>query len=208
MSNATLSQKGHNMKIGQCVVWTFIIGAAITFSFPAFSQDAEMQQALKALDEALPGRLMHNPYNLQWESRGPNQKIKVINAKGTPTGKALSAKISKKSNKPWDIVVSTEIEDGVKSGETVKTFFWARTKKPRKGIDTADVVLFVGRNNEPYDNIISEDIKPGAEWQLMSATGTAKSDFKTGSLKAEFQLGRAAQTVEFGPIYVTNLSTP
>ena len=42
----------------------------------------------------------------------------------------------------------------------------------------------------------------------MSATGTAKSNFKADSIKAEFQLGRAAQTVEFGPIYVTNLSTP
>ena len=91
------------MKIGQCVVWAFIMGAAITFSFPAFSQDAEMQQALKALDEALPGRLMHNPYDLHWESRGPNQKIKVINTNGTPTGKALSAKTSKKGKEPWDL---------------------------------------------------------------------------------------------------------
>lgn len=196
------------MTFRQSIIWALIMGAAISFSSVAFSQDVEMQEALKALDDALPGTLMHNPYDLQWGSRGPNQKIKVIEAKGTPTGKALSAKIAKKAHKPWDIVVTTEIEDGLKSGEIVKAYFWARTKKARKGMDTADVVLFVGRNDEPYDYIISEDIKPGAEWQLMSATGTAKSDFEADSIKAEFQLGRAAQTVEFGPIYITNLSTP
>ena len=196
------------MKIGHSTIWALIMGASISFSPAAFSQEAELQQALKALEDALPGKLMHNPYDLQWDSRGPNQKIKVINTNGTPTGKALSAKISKKSKKPWDIIVSTEIEEGVKSGESIKVYFWARTKKARKGMDTADVVLFVGRNSEPYDYIISKDIKPGLEWQLMSATGTAKSNFKADSIKAEFQLGRAAQTVEFGPIYVTNLSTP
>ena len=42
----------------------------------------------------------------------------------------------------------------------------------------------------------------------MSASGIAKSDFKADSIKAEFQLGRAAQTLEIGPIYVTNLSAP
>lgn len=196
------------MKIGQSVIWALIMGASISFSSAAFSQDAEIQQALKALDDALPGTLMHNPYDLEWGARGPNQKTTVINTKGTPTGKALSAKISKKGNNPWDIVVGTEIKEGVKSGETVKAYFWARTKKAPKGIDTADVVLFVGRNDEPYDFIISEDIKPGAEWNLMSATGIAKSDFKADSIKAEFQLGRAAQTLEIGPIYITNLSKP
>ena len=196
------------MKFRQSIIWALIMGTAFSFSPAAFSQDAELEQALKALDDALPGTLMHNPYDLQWGTRGPNQKTKVIDAKGTPTGKALSAKISRRTSKPWDTVVTTEIEDGVKSGETVKAYFWARTKKARKGMETADVVLFVGRNDEPYDFIISEDIKPSTDWQLMSATGIAKSDFKADSIKAEFQLGRAAQTLEIGPIYVTNLSAP
>ena len=196
------------MKFGQSIIYAIIMGASLSFSSPALSQDAEMEQALKALEDALPGTLMHNPYDLQWNSRGPNNKIKVVDAKETPTGKAMSAKITKKANKPWDIVVTTEIKEGVKSGETVKAYFWTRTKKARKGMETADITLFVGRNDEPYDYIISENIKPGADWELLSVTGTAKSDFKTDTIKAEFQLGRAAQTVEIGPIYVTNLSTP
>lgn len=196
------------MKFGQSVIGALILGATLSFSPAAFSQDAATEQALEALDAALPGSLMHNPYDLQWDSRGPNKKIKVVDAEGTPTGKALSAKITKKANKPWDIVVTTEIKEGVKSGDTVKAYFWARTKKARKGMDTADITLFVGRNDEPYDYIISENIRPGAEWKLLSAEGTAKSDFNTDSIKAEFQLGHGAQTVEIGPIYVTNLSTP
>lgn len=196
------------MKFGQSEITTLIIGATIIFSPTAFAQDAEMAQALKTLDDALPGTLMHNPYDLQWNARGPNKKIKVVTAEGPPTGKALRAKVTRRANKPWDIVVTTEIEDGVKSGDTVKAYFWARTKKPRKGMDTADITLFVGRNDEPYDYIISENITPGTEWELLSVSSTAKSDFKKDSIKAEFQLGRAAQTVEIGPIYVTNLSSP
>lgn len=196
------------MKFGQSVITTLIIVASIIFSPTAFAQNAEMAQALKTLDDALPGTLMHNPYTIQWDSSGPNKKIKVVTAEGIPTGKALSAKITKKANKPWDIVVRTEIEEGIESGETIKAFFWARTKKARKGMDTAHVTLFVGRNDEPYDHIIAEEIKPGTEWQLLSATGTAKSDFKDNTIKAEFQLGIAAQTVEIGPIYITNLSKP
>lgn len=196
------------MKFGQSVITALILGSAISFSSAAFSQDTEMSQALKALDTALPGTLLHNPYELQWDSRGPNKKITIIDADGTPTGKALSAKIKKKADKPWDIVVTTEIRDGVKKGDEIKAFFWARTKKARKGMDTAHITLFIGRNVEPYDYIISEEIKPGNEWKLLSATGTAKSDFKEDTIKAEFQLGSAAQTIEFGPIYVTNLSQP
>ena len=195
------------MKFKLSMITSLIIGASISFSPVTFAQDAEMAQALKALDDALPGTLMHNPYDLQWDAVGQNKKIKVVAAEGTPTGKALSARVKKKANKPWDIVVKTEIEGGVKTGDSIKAFFWVRTQKARKGMDTADVTLFIGRDSEPYDYIISETIKPGTEWKLLSATGTAKSDFKDNSIKAEFQLGIAAQTVEIGPIYVTNLST-
>ena len=70
------------MKIGQTAILALVMGASTSFSPAASSQDAEVQQALKALEDALPGRLMHNPYDLQWDSRGLNQKIKFITSKG------------------------------------------------------------------------------------------------------------------------------
>jgi len=196
------------MKISQFIVTGLLFTVAIVNSPPSISQDTEMAQALKAIEDALPGSLMHNPLALDWETTGQKAKMKVVDADGPPTGKALSAKVSKKAKNPWDVAVRTQIEDGITPGDTIKAYFWARTKKAPKGMETADITLFIGRNEEPYDFVIAEEIKPSTEWKLLSATGTAKTDFKKDSIKAEFQLGRAAQTVEFGPIYVTNASNP
>ena len=196
------------MKISKYIIIGILISVTIANSPTSLSQDTVMAQALKAIEDALPGTLMHNPLALDWETSGQKAKMKVISADGPLTGKALSAKVSKKAKNPWDVTVRTQIENGIKSGDTIKAFFWARTKKAPKGMETADITLFIGRNEEPYDFVIAEEIKPSTEWKLLSATGTAKTDFKKDSIKAEFQLGRAAQTVEFGPIYVTNASNP
>lgn len=110
-------------------------GAIIALSTPTFAQDTE--QALKALEDALPRTLIHNPYELEWVSRGPNKKIKVIDAPEMSTGKALSAKIKKKSNKPWDVTVFTEIAGAVEAGEKIEAHFYARTAKPRAGQDNS-----------------------------------------------------------------------
>lgn len=177
---------------------------ALSLSAPAsFAQD--MDAVLKALDDALPGSLMHNPLEMDWQKRGSDLKTKVVKAEALPSGQAISARVKKRQEKPWDTVIGIEVEQGVKKGETVQVHFWARTKKPAAGKDTANIVLFVGRNAEPYDNILSEDITPGEEWKLMSVKGVAESDFKAGSIKAEYQLGKSSQTVEFGPIYVSTL---
>ena len=178
-------------------------GAIIALSTPTFAQDTE--QALKALEDALPGTLIHNPYELEWVSRGPNKKIKVIDAPEMSTGKALSAKIKKKSNKPWDVTVFTEIAGAVEAGEKIEAHFYARTAKPRAGQDTATTVLFIGRNEEPYDYIISEEIKPSKEWKLHTVRGIAQKGYSENSIKAEYQLGQGSQTIEFGPIYISKL---
>jgi len=148
------------MKIRKFIITGLLISVAMTNSPMSHSQDAEMAQALKAIEDALPGTLMHNPLTLDWDTSGPKAKMKVVSADGPPTGKALSAKVSKKAKNPWDVAVRTQIEDGIASGETIKAYFWARTKKAPKNMETADVTLFIGRNEEPYDFVISEDIKP------------------------------------------------
>lgn len=194
------------MKIKFPMISVVIFGTIISLSSSAFAQDVE--QALKALDDALPGKLIHNPYKIKWDTRGPNKKIKIVDAPTLSTGKALSAKIKRKANKPWDVVVFTDIEGEVKSGEKVEAHFYARTKTPRTGQDTATITLFIGRNEEPYDNIISEDIRPSKEWKLHTVSGIAKRNYDKGTIKAEYQLGQGAQTVEFGPIYVSSLGQP
>ncbi|MBC6403644.1 MAG: carbohydrate binding domain-containing protein [Hyphomonadaceae bacterium] len=180
-----------------------IITAGLCLSATAGAQDSDA--ALKALDDALPGDLLHNPLDLEWEKRGNDLRTKIVDAEGPPSGRAVRVEVKKRQTRPWDSVIYTEIEDGVKKGETVQAYFWVRTDKAAAGRDTADIILFVGRNEEPYDYIISEDITPGEDWKLSSLSGVAGADFPSGELKVEYQLGRSKQTIEIGAVYVSTL---
>ena len=180
---------------------SLLVGTMMFASLPANAQDT----ALQALDDALPGELLHNPFDLKWETKGNDIRAKMVDAEALTSGNAISVRIRKKQQRPWDSSLSVEIPEPVSKGEEIQVFFYARTKKPAAGKDTANVSMFVGRNEEPYDYILSEDILPGTEWELMNVTGVADADYPADSLKVEYQLGRAAQTVEFGPVYVSSL---
>jgi len=171
-------------------------------SMPSFAQDLEA--ARQAIEDALPGTLIHNPLAVEWESRGDDKKIKIIKAE-TSTGQALSARVKKRKQKPWDVVVSFDLDDGVKAGEQLEMHFFARTKKAASGKETAEFTTFVGRNKEPYDNVISETVAPSEEWEMLTLKRTAEKDIPAGQLKVEYQIGQHAQTIEFGPVYVSNL---
>jgi len=169
---------------------------------PSIAQDLEA--ARQAIEDALPGTLIHNPLAVEWESRGDDKKIKIIKAE-TSTGQALSARVKKRKQKPWDVVVSFDLDDGVKAGEQLEMHFFARTKKAASGKETAEFTAFVGRNKEPYDNVISETVAPSEEWEMLTLKRTAEEDIPAGQLKVEYQIGQHAQTIEFGPVYVSNL---
>jgi hypothetical protein len=182
---------------------SLLAASTIMFAFPAQAQDADA--ALQALDDALPGALMHNPFDLEWDAKGNDLKTKVVKAEAMSSGQAISARLKKKQPKVWDSNVSIQIPDAINKGEGVQIFFYVRTAKPAAGLETGNISLFVGRNEEPYDYIISEDVFPADEWKLMNLTGDAGTNYPAGTLKVEYQLGNAAQTVEFGPVYVSNL---
>lgn len=179
--------------------------AASTMMLATTAQAQDADAALQALDDALPGALMHNPFDLKWDSKGNDLKTKVVTAEAMTSGQAISARLKKKQPKVWDSNLSIQIPEAVNKGEEIQIFFYVRTEKPATGRDTGNIVLFMGRNEEPYDNIVLEDVFPDSEWKLMNLTGVAGADYPAGTLKVEYQLGKAAQTVEFGPVYVSNL---
>lgn len=179
--------------------------AASTMMFATTAQAQDADAALQALDDALPGELMHNPFDLKWDSKGNDLKTKVVTAEAMTSGQAVSARLKKKQPRVWDSNLSIQIPEAVNKGEEVQIFFYVRTAKPATGRDTGNIVLFMGRNEEPYDYIVLEDVFPDSEWKLMNLTGVADANYPAGTLKVEYQLGKAAQTVEFGPVYVSNL---
>jgi len=182
---------------------SLLTATALLVTIPAQAQDVDA--ALQALDDALPGQLLHNPFDIQWDSRGNDLKTKIVDAEALSSGQAISARLKKKQPKAWDSVLSVQIPEAVSKGEEIQVYFYVRTARPAAGRDTANISMFVGRNEEPYDSIFVEDIFPNSEWELMNATGVADADYPAGSLKVEYQLGKAAQTVEFGPVYVSTL---
>lgn len=181
--------------------------AASTIMLSPFAHAQDNDAALKALDDALPGQLLHNPFDLEWDAKGNDMRTKVVTAEALTSGQAISAKLKKKQTKAWDSNVSVQIQDAVNKGDEIQIYFYARTAKPAAGKDTASIALFLGRNEEPYDYIVLEDIYPSSEWELQNLTGVANADYPAGTIKVEFQLGKAAQTVEFGSVYVSTLGS-
>lgn len=158
-----------------------------------------------ALAQAPQGTLLHDAASVSWEHRGNDKVMKIVEA-DTPSGQAISARTKKRKSKPWDIALWADMDEGVQKGDEVQMQFWARTDKTPRGKDAAEFIVFVGRNEEPHDYIISEEFSPTSEWQLYTLTGTANADYNPGKLKAEYQLGKSIQTVEFGAMYVRKFS--
>lgn len=158
---------------------------------PATAQSSDME-------------LLHNPNAIKWEHRGNDKKMSVVEA-DNPSGQAISARIKKRKDNPWDTALWFELDDGVEKGDKVSISFWARTAKAPKSQDNAEIVVFVGRNEEPYDYVISEDLLLESEWKLYTLEGIADADFADGRMKAEYQLARHKQTIEFGPVFVNNM---
>ena len=67
----------------------------------AVAQDDPMQQALAALEEALPGTLMHNPFDIVWDSVGDRMSKKIVDAP-IPGGKAFEVRNRKRKENNWD----------------------------------------------------------------------------------------------------------
>jgi len=148
--------------------------------------------------------LMHNPNAIEWDMRGSDKKIKLVEA-DTPSGQAISAYVKKRKTNPWDTVLFFDLDDGVKKGDRVSVTMWARTAKAPKSQENAEFVLYVGRNEEPWDRIISEDVLPSTEWEELTFEAVSEGYYPDGEIKVEFQLAKYKQTLEFGSIFVKNL---
>jgi len=149
------------------------------------------------------GSLMHNPNAIEWDFRGNSKKISLVES-NTPSGMAINANVKKRKTNPWDIVLFFELRDGVEKGDKISVEFMTRTAKAPKGQDNAEFVVFVGRNEAPYDYIISEDVLPGSEWETIKLEAVAEADMPAGDVKVEFQLAKHKQVIEFESVYVRN----
>jgi hypothetical protein len=183
------------------------LALAFCTSVPAYANSSDDPNAavLQALEDAIPGTLLHNPLEINWKPTGSELRTKVVDAAELTTGQAIQGRVKKRSDKPWESNLMAEITGAVAAGDKIQILYWVRTVKPMKGQETAKVSVFLGRNVEPYDYIVAEEIFPGTEWEMKQITATADKDFDAGKVKLEYQLGYGSQTLEFGPVYVSKL---
>lgn len=180
--------------------------SAITFgcSQGSYAEDP-METALAALDATLPGKLINNPYDIQWKTEGSDKQEKIVEASEVPGGYAYSVRVKKKKRNPWDTATRLEMTTSVEKDDVVLVSFWARAAKPQKGHETGDITVALQRNIEPYDSIFEERIALGQDWKLYNVAGKAKRDYAAEKTQLNFNLARAKQTIEFGPYYIMSL---
>ncbi len=164
-----------------------------------------MQKALAALDAQLPGKLINNPYDIQWKTEGSDKKENIVESEGVPGGVAYSITVKKTKRNPWDTATRIPMTTSVEKDDVILVSFWARAAKLSKGKDTGDISVSLQRNVEPYDSIFEERIALGQDWKLYNAAGKANRDYTADKTNLNFNLARAKQTIEFGPFYIMSL---
>ena len=181
---------------------------SVAISSAAYAQDADdaaIQQALQALDAQLPGKLINNPYDIQWSTDGSDKKESVVKSEGAPGGMAYKVTVKKRKKNPWDTATRIPMTQSIAKGDVILLSYWARTAKPQKGKEFGDISVAIQRNIEPYDSIFEERVELGTEWKLHNVSGKANRDYAADKTNLNFNLARAKQTIEFGQFYIMNL---
>jgi len=168
------------------------------------ANDAAMQQALATLDATLPGKLLNNPYDIQWSTEGSDKKESIVKSEGAPGGMAYSVRVKKSKRKPWETATRIPMTQDIAKGDVIVVSYWARAAKPQKGRETGDITVALQRNIDPYDAVIQERVDLGTEWKLNHVTGTANRDYSADKTNLNFNLAHAKQTIEFGTFYILN----
>lgn len=185
------------------ILTTLLAGSAVATALalsPTMAADPNFEVA--PVDQtALPGSLIHNPMAIKWNPEGGNKSVKIVESEGVPGGQAISFRVRRKSNKPWDIRMRAPFEKDISASEQIEIYFWARASKLPKGRDAGKIGVMLGRDKEPYDTVLVQDILPTSDWKMYRVTGTAEANFPVSESEMGFNFGFAKQTIELGPFF-------
>lgn len=184
-----------------------IASLGLAFSVPAQADDPEMEAALAELEKALPGELMNNPFTTRWSTEGNRVKGKIVKSESAPGGAAFEVGIRERYPEVWEARVKVPLDKEIQKGDEIQVAIWARADKPMRSLGTGNIDLQVVRTEEPYDNVFSENRRPGEEWELLTAKGIAGANFGTDNTVFGINVGYGKQTLQFGTVYILRLST-
>ena len=118
---------------------------------------------------------------------------------------AIQIEARRKSRDPWDIRLRAPTEKAISEGDEIAVFFWLRAATLPRGQDAGRVDVVVQRKEEPYDDVVLQEIQPGTDWRMYKVSGVANADFQPEETEFGFNLGKAKQTIEFGPFYAAKV---
>ena len=141
----------------------------------------------------------------QWETFGPDKRVKIVESKGAPSGQAYRVTVKKKKPNHWDIATRNDMVKDIKKDDVIVVSFWARAAKPQKGKEKGDIYVALQRDIEPYDQVILERIALDTEWKKYHLSGKANRDYAANVTELNYNLALAKQTIEFAEYYVMNI---
>lgn len=139
-----------------------------------------------------------------WYTWG-NVKTAVVKDRSAPGGRFQRVVIPVKPAQPWDDGVGAIVTKPLKKGDVIVYAFWARAETLPGGNDFAQVWTRVFEQAPPQASITPEtSFLIGRQWKLFHSTGSADKDYPAGKVSAGMVIGGDAQTLDFGPLYISD----
>ncbi|MFN3470616.1 MAG: hypothetical protein ACK4Z7_13035 [Novosphingobium sp.] len=157
---------------------------------------------LQALDDALPGNLINDPSNLDWQVYGPGVASKPVKAADLAGGGALQIKTARRGAELWEVAANAPIEAAIKPGQRITVAFHARTVKAETPDGQGVLGIRVQQNVAPFGGFADNRLTIGTEWKLYEVTAIADRALAAGEAVVAFQLAGARQTIEIGQTIV------
>lgn len=191
-------------------VKTFISGGILGAFMVSLTASADPNFEVEPVNlSTLPGTLIHNPMAIKWDPVGGNKRVSIVESEGVPGGQAIAFQVKRKNiSKPWELRMRAPFDKDILAEDSLEIYFWARAAKLPKGRDAGKISVVLGRNEEPYDTVINQDIAPTTTWKMYRVSGTAKRDFPASEADMGFNFGHAKQTIELGPYFATRNASP
>jgi hypothetical protein len=151
----------------------------------------------------LADRAVNNPAE-GWYTWG-TKKAEVVTDAKVEGGKARRVLVAPKPANAWDAGVVAPVVKPVKKGDVIVWAFWARAEVLPPGDDFTEISGRVYEDKQPSPTVVPQTtFLVGRKWKLFHASATAEKDYPANTISAGMVIGSDAQTLDFGPLYISD----
>ncbi len=178
------------------------VAAAIVAAVLLGSGTAVAETSTTSVTEPLNDR-----FTARWDVEGSGIRREIVASETAPGGAAIEFRVRRAVDEVWRTRATVPLIADINDGDEIELVVWVRAERPIRSLGTGNVDLQLVRTSEPFDNIFSENIRPTEEGQFYTVRGVAGADFAADDVVFGANLGHGRQTIQFGPIAITRLSS-